>query len=162
MRTRSAVVIPAVLLASCAVLGLFLLDRPGFLISSDTLLQTEFVWDALHHGYAWSGFQQPRVPSIFPDLLVFAVVQAATGSWRIAMAIWVFLALGWLMVVASWITARIARCGGAIATFAVLLLFMVVLVGASLGFLQYALVMDGSVYVSPYLIILLPCYHGGP
>jgi hypothetical protein len=154
--------LPAVLLVSCAVLALFFLDRPGFLISSDTLLQAEFVWDALHHGYAWSGFQQSRVPSIFPDLLVFAVVQAVTGSWRIAMALWVFVALGWLMAVASWITARIARCCGATATFAVLLLFSLVLVGASLGFLRYALVMDGSLYVSPYLIILLPNYHSGP
>jgi hypothetical protein len=144
------------------VLSLFLLDRPDFLISSDTLLQAEFVWDALHHGYAWSGFQQSRVPSIFPDLLVFAAVQAATGSWRIAMAIWVYGVLVSLTAVATCITARIARCTGATAMFAVLLSVMLVLVAASLGFLRFAPMMDSNVYVSPYLIILLPNYHSGP
>jgi hypothetical protein len=162
MITRSGVVLAAVLLATCVVLSLFFLDRPDFLISSDTLLQAEFVWDALHHTYAWTGFQQSRVPSIFPDLLVFAAVQAATGSWRIAMTIWVCVAVVWLTAVASWITARIARCGAATATFAVLLLVTLVLVGASLGFLQFAHMMGSSLYVSPYLIILLPNYHSGP
>lgn len=162
MRTRSGAVLPVILLVACGVLSPFLLDRPDFLISSDTLLQAEFVWDALHHGYAWSGFQQSRVPGIFPDLLVFAAVQATTGSWRIAMAIWVFVALGWLMAVASCITARIARCTGATAMFAVLLSVMLVLVAASLGFLRFAPMMDSSLSVSPYLIVLLPNYHSGP
>ncbi len=162
MRTRSGAVLPAVLLVACGVLSLFFLDRPDFLISSDTLLQAEFVWDALHHGYAWSGFQQSRVPSIFPDLLVFAAVQAATGSWRIAMAIWVYLVLVTLTAVASCITARIARSTGATAMFAVLLSVMLVLVAASLGFLRFAPMMDSNLYVSPYLIILLPNYHSGP
>jgi hypothetical protein len=162
MSTCPGVVLPVVLLVASAVLSLFLLDRPDFLISSDTLLLAEFVWDALHHAYAWSGFQQSRVPSILPDLLVFAVVQAVTESWRIAMAIWVFVALGWLMAVASWITARIARCSGTAATFAVLLLVMPVLVAASQGFLGIAHMMDSTLYVSPYLIILLPNYHSGP
>ena len=162
MKTYSGAVPPVVLLVACAVLSLFLLDRPDFLISSDTLLPAEFVWDALHHAYAWSGFQQSRVPSIFPDLLVFAAVQAVTESWRIAMAIWVFVALGWLMAVASWITARIAQCSGATATFAVLLLVMAVLVAASQGFLAFAHMSDSNLDVSPYLIILLPNCHSGP
>ncbi len=159
MKACTRLAVPAV---ACALLTIFFLDRPDFLISSDWLLGAEFVWDVLHHGYAWSGFQQSRVPSFFPDFLIFGVVQAATESWRAALAIWVFVVIGWLVAVGSWITASIARSGRETATFSFLLLLMTVLIAAWLGFLRFVPVVDGDLSLSPYLFILMPIYHSGP
>jgi len=47
-------------------------------MNADNLLATSLVWDLLHYDYAWRGFQLPRVPSIFPDLLVQFAVTLAT------------------------------------------------------------------------------------
>jgi len=163
MKGCTRLVLPAVLLVSCGLLSCLFWDRPDFLINSDALLPAAFAWDVLHHGYAWSGFQQARVPSLFPDLLIYGMAQVATGSWRAAMAIWVFAVIAWLVTVASWITARIARSGGEAATLAVLLLVMLVMTAAALRFPWFAAGTDsdGSTQF-PYILILLPLTHGGP
>ena len=82
------------LLAACRALSALILDRPELLISSDTLLPAAFVWDMLHFDRAWNGFQHPRVLSFVPDLPMTGTVQAATGSWRVALAVWVLAAAG--------------------------------------------------------------------
>ena len=151
-----------VLLVPAAVLGLGLLDRPGFFISSDTLLPASFVWDARHHPYAWSGFQQARVPSFIPDMLLYAVVQIGTGSWRIAMAVWIVAMLGWLLVLGSWIADRMARPGSGTGPLCFVLLTLVLFASAMLGFPRFAADADSAGYFFPYLFVLLPFTHGGP
>jgi hypothetical protein len=162
MKARTALALTVVLLLACTLLSLSVWNRPDFLMTSDALMGPEFVWDALHHGYAWSGFQQSRVPSIFPDLLVFGVAQAATGSWRVAMAIWVFVVIGWLVAVASWIAADIARVGREAATLSVLLLVTLVLTAGDLGVLRIVPTIDADVFISPYLFTVMPITYGGP
>ncbi len=139
-----------------------MLDRPGFFISSDTLLPASFVWDALHHGYAWSGFQQARVPSLFPDMLLYAIVQIAAGGWRLAAAVWVFATVGWLMALGSWIVGRIERRGPEVAPLCFALLTLAVLTCAMLGFPRFSADADIAGYFFPYLFVLLPFTHGGP
>jgi hypothetical protein len=150
------------LLVSSAALSLALLDLPGFFISSDTLLPASFVWDALNHDYAWSGFQQARVPSFFPDMLLYGAVQIGSGSWRLAMAVWVFVMVGWLLTLGGWIVARIARPASATAPLCFVLLSLAVLTGAMLGFPRFAAEADSTGYFFPYLFVLLLFTHGGP
>src|SRR5262249_40432474 len=57
----------------------------GAQMNADMLLAVSTVWDFLHHDYAWSGFQLPRVPSIFPDLLLQFAVALATPNDRWAL-----------------------------------------------------------------------------
>jgi len=163
MTGRAGVGLLSVVVVACGLLSLVFWDRPDFLIDSDTLLPAAFFWDALHHGYAWSGFQQARVPSLFPDLLIYGMAQVMTGSWRAAMAIWVVVVIVWLVTVASWITARVARSGREVATLAVLLLVMLVLMASALRFPWFpsGSDSDGNI-VFPYLFIFRPVAHGGP
>ncbi len=152
-----------VVLIGCGLLSLFFWDRPDFLIGSDTLLPAAFFWDVLHHGYAWSGFQQARVPSLFPDLLIYGIAQVVTGSWRVAMAIWVVVVVVWLVAVASWISARVTQSGRQVATLAVLLLVMLVMTAAALPYPWLASGADiGGSGQFPVVLILLPVAHGGP
>jgi hypothetical protein len=162
MQARTYLVLAAIVLMPCALLSVMFWNRPDFMISSDSLLPAEFVWDVLHHGYAWSGFQQARVPSFFPDLLIYGAVQVATGSWRVAIAVWVFVVLASLVAIASWITAQIVRSTGEAATLAVLLLVVAVLTTAAFGFPPFATATYHDVGLFPYLFILLPFTHGGP
>jgi hypothetical protein len=161
VKARTVLALSLVVLISCAFLSLLVWDRPNILISSDTLLPAEFVWDVLHHSYAWRGFQQARVPSFFPDLLIYGVIQAVTSSWRIAMAAWVFLVLVWLVTIASWITTRITRSTNQDATLSVLLLVVMILTAAVLEFPRFT-AMDSYDDLHPYLFILMPFTHGGP
>ena len=162
MQARTYLVLAAIVLMPCALLSVMFWNRPDFMISSDSLLPAEFVWDVLHHGYAWSGFQQARVPSFFPDLLIYGAVQVATGNWRVAIAVWVFVVLASLVAIASWITAQIVRSTGEAATLAVLLLVVAVLASAAFGFPPFATATYHDVGLFPYLFILLPFTHGGP
>jgi len=162
MKIRPGTALAAGLVVPCGLLGLLIWDRPDFLISSDTLLPAAFVWDMLHVGGAWSGFQQPRVPSFVPDLLIFGIVQAVTGSWRVAMAVWVSLILGWLVMIASWIATRLARSSSEASTFAFLLLLIPLLTAAVLGFPRFVTDADRDGYAFPALFILMPYSHGGP
>ena len=161
MQARSALIFLFGLLVPCCLLSLIAWDQPDFLISSDTLLPAEFVWDVLHHSYAWLNFQQARVPSFVPDLLIYAPIQAVTGSWRIAMAAWVLIVLVWLGAIASCITVRITRSTDVAAALAVMLLVMLVLSAALFGLPRLGSTFESS-GLRPYLYILPPFDHGGP
>jgi len=56
-------------------------------IKSDSLLPAQLVWDLAHHGYAWRGFQFPRVLRLMPDLLFFTAIQLFGIGWRWGMAL---------------------------------------------------------------------------
>ncbi len=152
----------AALLVPCAYLCLLLLDEPDFLVSSDSLFPAAFVWDLMHTQAAWLTVQQPHIPSFFPDLLVYGPVQALTGSWRMASAVWVFVVLGWLAAILSWITARIARSSLESATLCVLALLVLVMTGAAWGLPRFVPVSASDDPFFPWLLILMPYTHGGP
>ncbi len=139
----------AVPLIPCACLSLLLWDRPELLISSDTLFPAEFVWSALHGHDAWAGWQLPHIPGFVPDLLLTGIVQAITGSWRLAMAVWVFVVLIWLAAIGSWLTARLASAGKDAATLAVAALLPLVISPDLFG------------HGHTWLLILIPYTHGG-
>ncbi len=152
----------AALLTCCALLSLLLWDRPDFLISSDSLFPAAFVWDAMHRSDAWSGLQQPHIPSFFPDLLIHGTAQMATGRWRVALAVWVFVVLVWLAVLLIRLTAQVAGMGREAVAPWVLLLLMLVFTRAALGLAGFTAVDGGDDPFLPFLFILLPYTHGGP
>ncbi len=53
-------------------------------VDSDKLLPADWTRHIFHDGYPALGFQLPRTPSVFPDLLIFSPIQVITGSWRLA------------------------------------------------------------------------------
>jgi hypothetical protein len=151
------------LLVPCAFLSFLLLSRPDFLLSSDSLFPAAFVWDAMHHRDAWSGLQQPHIPSFFPDLLVQAVVQTATGSWRLGTVVWVFVALGWLATILTWITSRMVRNhGGESASRSVIVLLVLVMTAGAWGLSRFTAVAGSDDPFFPWLLIVIPYTHGGP
>ena len=161
MKVRPRLAVAVLLLIAATLLSVVFWNEPAFLISSDSLLPAAFVWDVLHHSYAWSNFQQARVPSFFPDLLIYAPVQILTGSWRLAMTVWIFVVVGWLLAIGTWITARLARASLEVAALSFLLPCLVFMMGAAFGFPRFAEAMDNNGYLLPYLLILIPYTHGG-
>jgi hypothetical protein len=49
-------------------------------MNADGLLAVSWIYDLGHHDYAGLGFQLPRIPSLFPDLLLQAGASAVTPS----------------------------------------------------------------------------------
>jgi hypothetical protein len=144
-----------VLVAALAIAFLTSGD-PSLVVNADSLLPAEFVWDVAHHATAWRDFQQARVPSLVPDLLVLAPVQLITGSWRVAVAVWVvgfqvLLVGGGAAAVAS--LARVGR-GAAAWSFATVIVLIYAAAFSSFGRPSPALM--------PYLQMLQPFVHGGP
>jgi hypothetical protein len=81
------------------------------LFSADSLVLAAFVWESWHFSDVWSWFQLPRVPSLFPDLAVYWVIQSIFDSWRaahFAYGLFSLLALTWL---AGAIIGRCVGCG---------------------------------------------------
>ena len=139
-----------VLIAAFALTAWFVCDRPALLISSDTLFPAEFVWDLLHHDNAWSGFEQPHIPSFFPDLAVFGPVQTLTGNWRAGFAAWVFVALTWLVLILRQIIGQIAGIDAEAATRPALAALLPIAAAAA-----------PVKAIFPFLFVLLPYTHGG-
>lgn len=141
------------------MLGLIVLSRPEMVISADTLLPAAFVWDVQHDINAWTRFQYPRVPSVFPDLLVLGVTQALSGSWRLGFALWAFVSAGWLLVGGAWLAARIARqaADGAALGFLVLTVLLLTVAILTMGGPG-----DAGGYLIAYLDVFPPVAHGGP
>ena len=79
------------------------------------------------------GSKQPHSPSFVPELLIHWIVQAATGSWRVAMATFVLLLIVWLMTIMSWIVARIAQSGREAAILSVVLVATPLIAAGALG-----------------------------
>jgi hypothetical protein len=79
--------LPASVFVSCVLLLIFGFSHARFVgnfVNSDELLPADWTRHIFHDGYPPFGFQLPRTPGIFPDLLLFAPIQIITGSWRIA------------------------------------------------------------------------------
>ena len=66
------------------LLAICVFARPAMLdlvTNSDALLPADLVWEMLHRPQSWRSFGWPRIPSLVPDLAVYAPLQAAFG-WR--------------------------------------------------------------------------------
>ncbi|ABD89682.1 hypothetical protein [Rhodopseudomonas palustris] len=100
-----------IVILGCLLLLLFGFSRETFFrnfVDADKLLAAEWTRHVFHDGLGWMQFQLPRTPSLFPDLLLFAPVQIATGSWRVATFVLAGTLLITLVVIAGLIVGRIA------------------------------------------------------
>jgi hypothetical protein len=138
-----------------SILGcLFLFEDPGFLglATNADYLQLAFnVWDYSLHDYARQGFEMSRVPSIVPDLVFYAPVQLASGSWRLASLSYAVFSLLALAAAAGSIAHQITRCGWLAAAKLFLLL--------TLGLLALELPMTPA---SQHVDFFVVNNHGGP
>jgi len=128
-------------------------------MNADTLTSADFTWDVLHHTYAWSHYQLPRLPSIFPDLLVYGFLQTALGGYGWAMfafAVVMFLGLSYIC---GWFAALLSKQDFYSAVF------------ISEGILSVLFIADVATsakiengFGSPCLrcMFLYPTYHSGP
>lgn len=147
----AALLIGAAVVLTC----LIAFDEPSFvtrIVNSDTLLPASLVWDVQQHDYAWRGFQLPRVPSIFPDLVAYGVLQAATGAWRTASFGYGLFSMLVLVAAAGAIIASIARCSLGTGAQAFLMVAVPVL-------LLEIPVTQASQHLAPSLFA--PVHHGG-
>lgn len=116
--------------------------------NSDALLPAAFVWEGVHHPESWRGFQWPRVPSLFPDLLLYGGLQALLGSWRLAQLIYAALSLAAMASLAGLVAGPTRQVTGGMAFLAV--------TGLVLG-------VEGAVDAMPWhQHLLAPFYHSGP
>lgn len=132
-------------------------NHPSFLdevLNSDTLLPAAYVWDLIHHHKAWQWFQFPRIPSLFPDLLVYGLVQWASGDWRWGHFAYGCFALLALCALSAAIIAQIAACNLVRAGQSFLLL--------ALPLLGFEMLATGGGEAGLHLLILYPVSHGGP
>lgn len=162
MRSRFAAMALLGLIVPLLPVILLLWDQADFLVTSDTLLPAALTWDLLHLPDAWANFQQPRVSSLAPDWAMFAVVQAITGQWRIAMAASTAMLLVWLMALGSWITARLVHVDGATARRALLMVSLPVLAAALLTCPKFTPVPNVDTTLFAFLFVTVPYSHGGP
>jgi len=99
------------LLCGCVLLCLLVQgDRVHFLdyaTNSDILLPVSYVWDIRNHNYAWSGFELPRIPSLFPDLVTYAALDVLLGDFRWAMAAYALLQGTVFIVLAGCVISRL-------------------------------------------------------
>lgn len=139
---------------AAAIACLVLFDNPsfvGFAIYADSLQLAFTTWDFTHHDYAWDGFMLSRVPSLFPDLAVYAALQIATASWRFAFLAYGALSLLGLATAAGWIIDSVVGCGWRTGTRAFLLLTLPILM------LELPVTI-----ASQHMELFIPNNHGGP
>jgi hypothetical protein len=77
-------------------------------MNADMLASIAFIWDIQNHGYAWMGTKLNDVPSFFPDLTLYWMLDAAIGSrgWvQFAYALSQFVLLSYA---GGWITRLIS------------------------------------------------------
>lgn len=112
MTFRQRLILPTAVLASITLLLAFGFAHPLFVesfVDSDKFLPADWTQHVFHDGYPISGFQLPRTPSIFPDLLLYVPIQIAAGSWRAATAGVALAFLIALIGAAGVIVSRIAK-----------------------------------------------------
>jgi hypothetical protein len=121
-------------------------------MNADSLLAVSFIWDVLHHEHALIGFQLPRIPSIFPDLVMQAAAVAVSPSYR-----WSLFVYGWMQVVlfvlaAAWVAALLgARPYNQAVAISAIVIAVVIVVDSSLP--------GGTGAIFYYF---LSCTHFGP
>jgi hypothetical protein len=100
-------------LLGTVILGLFANSAPDFAShasSSDALLPISFAWNLFHQSGTIVGFQLPRIPSIFPDLILLVAFDDLMGeNWRWAMFAYSLVQATAMTLMASAVIARLAR-----------------------------------------------------
>jgi hypothetical protein len=101
----------AVLFPASLAFCLFISHKPDFIniqMKADSLLAVSFIWDLFHHEHALIGFQLPRIPSIFPDLVMQAAAVAVSPSYRWSVFVYGWMQLALFVLTAAWIAALLA------------------------------------------------------
>src|ERR1700757_31318 len=100
-------------LLGTVILGLSANSAPGFAShasSSDALPPISFAWNLFHQSGTIVGFQLPRIPSIFPDLILLVAFDDLMGeNWRWAMFAYSLVQATAMTLMASAVIARLAR-----------------------------------------------------
>jgi hypothetical protein len=122
------------------IIGLFAQRTPGFAnhaTSSDALLPISFAWNLLHQSGSLAGFQLPRIPSVFPDLVALVSLDVLTGeNWRWAMLAYSILQAAATTLLASAVIARLAKSSWSEAALAWIGVLAVVVVVSNLAVLD--------------------------
>ncbi len=155
-RTNRYFVDGATALIVFVVTSLFCLiafDRADFFrkgLNSDTLMPAVYFWDLFHHSDSWRFFELPRIPSLFPDLAVYGLLQRLTESWRAAYIGFAICTLFALTFISGAIINRMSGAGWMRGSSVLLLISIPILALESFSF--HIL----------HLNILLPVSHGSP
>jgi hypothetical protein len=120
---RSRLVELALIFLVALLLCSLVFNNPEFTrewTNADSLVLTSFVWDVRNHDYAWSGFHLPRIPSVFPDLVVYFLLDQLLGDYRwaifgyaVAQFVGFIFAGAWLIRLAT--AARLSQAVGVLA-----------------------------------------------
>ena len=125
----------------------------GNFVNSDELLPADWTRHIFRDGYPAFGFQLPRTPSVFPDLLLFSPIQILTGSWRVAIFGLAVCLLVALIGAAGMIVGRIAGIPASRATASCwIIVFPLLLIemahsGAGRHFMAIQAVSHGGVFI---------------
>jgi hypothetical protein len=106
-------------------------SRTNFLphvFNADVLLPSSYIWDALIHNYAWREFQLPRIPSFFPDLILYGILHVFLGDYRLAIFGYSILQCLGFIFAGGWIISAATNIRVIVASSLMLLLVSVVLI----------------------------------
>jgi hypothetical protein len=127
-------------LVGTVIIGLFAQRAPDFAshaTSSDALLPISFAWNLFHQNGTIGGFQLPRIPSIFPDLIMLVSLDYLMGErWRWATLAYSLVQGTAMTVMASAVIARLARASLSDAALAFVSVLAVIVVVSDLAVLD--------------------------
>lgn len=151
-RALSALTVAAIVTASLALL-LAAFSRTPFtlqFIETDKLLAADWTRHVFVDGYAWQGFQLPRIPSLFPDLAIVVPTQLITGSFRVALFVYAALSMGALLALTGLLVDRMTGVG-------------VVRCATWAWLIVLAILVAETIYsgVGRHFSVLQPLAHGG-
>ncbi|MDB5459629.1 MAG: hypothetical protein JWO72_1370 [Caulobacteraceae bacterium] len=154
---RFAVVGVWSLALACGLIAVCLaVSRQGVFLATgmdaDILLASSLAWDVSHHAYAWQGFQLPRIPSLFPDLLLQLASSAIAPSDRWALFGYMVSQFLAMVVAAGWLARLLTGVSLLRTTTVSLVVLSAVVLGDSTLPGLTALTMD----------YFQPCVHIGP
>jgi hypothetical protein len=145
-------------LLGTVIIGLFANSAPDFAshaTSSDALLPISFAWNLLHQSGTIGGFQLPRIPSIFPDLVMLVSFDDLMGeNWRWTMLAYSLVQATAMTLMASAVIARLARASLSDAALAFVTVLAVVVVVSDLAVLDLSALYLPVEHFSTFLLSL--------
>ena len=153
-RPRPSLTVTLLLVTLAAtILALTATMRPPLLAlatNADGLLPADMVWEWLNRPGTWRSFQWPRIPSLMPDMLIIAALQAPFG-WRVAELGYAALSLATLAGLAGFIARATTNISVRIGALSFLALTAAILLAEAIG-----------TRTPWHLHLLVPAYHSGP
>jgi hypothetical protein len=98
--------------AGCLLFLVLAFSHPALVatfVDADKLLAADWTHHIFFAGYSWQGFQLPRTPSLFPDLLIYAPIQIVTSSWRFATFSFAAISMAALLLCSAALCASTTR-----------------------------------------------------